>query len=360
MQTDHAAQAMNTPSGLDVQHKPFGKTQEGLPVTWYTLSNARGMSVGVLDYGATLASLVVPDRDGKPADIVLGSESPDDYLRGRYGAVIGRYANRIGHAQFTLDGRVVHVTPNAKPHHIHGGTKGFARVLWQGKTLSAPGQVGVQFSYLSQDGEEGFPGALLCHVTYVLTEDNQLKILYKATTDKPTVINLTNHAYFNLAGAGQGNIYDHVLTVDADAYTVADEALIPTGEIRSVKDTPLDFREPHTLGSRIDQLQQTRGYDHNYVFNHWDGTLRPRVTVFDPLTGRVLEMSTTEPGMQLYTANHFRNVPGRHGASYSQHSAFCLETQHFPNSPNLPDFPSTVLRPDHPFESSTVFRFSAR
>ncbi|MCF7972427.1 MAG: galactose mutarotase [Phycisphaerae bacterium] len=351
---------MNTPSGLDVQHKPFGKTAEGLPVTWYTLSNANGMRVGVIDYGATLTSLVVPDRDAKLADIVLGSESPDDYLRGRYGAVIGRYANRIGNARFTLDGQVVHVTPNAGLHHIHGGAKGFARRLWQGRSLSEQGQAGVQFSYVSQDGEEGYPGTVTCCVTYVLTQDNQLKILYKATTDKPTVINLTNHAYFNLAGAGQGNIYEHVLTVDADAYTVADEALIPTGEIRSVKNTPLDFTEPRTLGARIEQLPQTRGYDHNYVFNRWNGTLRLRATVYDPLTGRVMEMSTTEPGMQLYTANHFRNVPGRQGASYQQHGAFCLETQHFPNSPNIPEFPSTVLRPDHPFESSTVFRFSTR
>ena len=321
---------------LDLQQRLFGKTQDGQPVTLYTLSHASGMCVSVIDLGATLVSLKVPDRDGKLADIVLGSETFDDYLRGRYGAVIGRYANRIGNAKFPLDGQEIHVTPNAGKHHIHGGNKGYARVLWKGKSLAQEGQVGVEFSYMSQDGEEGYPGNVTCRVTYWLTQSHELKIHYQATTDKPTVINLTNHAYFNLAGAGQGKIYDHMLRVDADSYTVSDEALIPTGEIRSVKNTPLDFTVPKTIGARIDQLQPTRGYDHNYVFNDWDGTLRHRATVTDPLSGRVMEMFTTEPGMQLYTANHFRNVPGRQGAFYQQHDAFCLETQHFPNSPNIP------------------------
>lgn len=352
--------AQDDSAGFDLQQRPFGKTQKDLPVTLYRLSHASGMSVSVIDYGATLVSLVVPDRQGALADIVLGSEACDNYLRGRYGAVIGRYANRIGGARFTLDGEEIHVTPNAGKHHIHGGNKGFARVLWKGRRLSENGQVGVEFSYFSQDGEEGYPGNVTCRVTYSLPQGNALKIRYQANTDKATVINLTNHAYFNLSGAGQGKIYDHVLHVDADTYTVSDQALIPTGEIRSVKHTPLDFTESQAIGARIDQLPQTRGYDHNYVFNDWDGTLRHRATVTDPRTGRVMEMLTTEPGMQLYTANHFRDVPGRQGAAYQQHDAFCLETQHFPDSPNKPHFPSTVLRPDKTFDSVTVFRFSTR
>ena len=340
--------------------KPFGKTPDGRVVTLYTLSHASGLRASVTDHGATLVSLVVPDRLGKPADIVIGSDTVDGYLRGRYGAVIGRYANRIGQARFPLDGREIRVTPNAGKHHIHGGRKGFARVLWTGKVLSQQGPPAVQFSYVSKDGEEGYPGNVTCRVTYSLTGDQGLKIHYQAVTDKPTVINLTNHAYFNLAGAGQGKVYDHMLRVDADAYTVSDEALIPTGDIRSVKGTALDFTEYRAIGARIDQLEGTRGYDHNYVFNDWDGTLRNRATVYDPLTGRVMELLTTEPGMQLYTANHFRDVPGRQGAMYQQHDAFCLETQHFPDSPNKPHFPSTVLRPDQPIESVTVFRFSTR
>jgi len=358
MRPTDAAEPLDQSTGFDIQQTLYGKTREGLPVTLYTLSHG-DMRLSVIDYGATLTSLVVPDRDGKLDDVVLGSESFENYLKGGYGAVIGRFANRIGNARFTLDGEEVRVTQNAGPHHIHGGRNGFARVVWKGKILAQqPGQVGVQFSYFSKDGEEGYPGNLDCRVTYVLTKAHELKIEYYATTDKPTVINLTNHAYFNLAGAGQGKVYDHVLHVDADAYTVSDEALIPTGEIRSVKGTPLDFGKPIAIGSRIEQLQQPRGYDHNYVFNRWDGTLKQRATVHDPHSGRVMEMLTTEPGMQLYTANHFRNVPGRGGSSYQQHDAFCLETQHFPDSPNKPNFPSTVLRPGETFNSVTVFRFS--
>ena len=356
------ARAADDPTGLTIRQQPFCRTTERLPVTLYTLGNANGMRVGVIDFGAMLTSLVVPDREGRSADVVLGSDTPEDFLRGRYGAVIGRYANRIGKARFTLDGKKVQVTANAGQNHIHGGSKGFGRVLWHGQILPQQDAVAVQFSYFSEDGEEGFPGNMTCHVTYSLQWNNELKIHYQATTDKPTVINLTNHAYFNLAGTGKdkGKVYDHVLRIDADAYTVADEALIPTGEIRPVKDTPLDFTEPRTIGSRIDQLQKPRGYDHNYVFNDWDGTLRHRVTVYDPLTGRVMELLTTEPGMQLYTANHFRNITGRQGTSYNQHDAFCLETQHFPDSPNHAHFPSTVLRPGKPFDSVTVFRFSTR
>lgn len=340
------------------QVKPFGKTPDGRVVTLYTLTHPSGLSASVTDFGATLVSLKVPDRQNRFADIVLGSDEPDGYLRGRYGAVIGRYTNRIGQAQFPLDGKTIRVTANAGKHHIHGGRKGFARVLWTGKSFSKSGEPSVQFSYLSKDGEEGYPGNVTCHVTYSLTRGNGLRIHYQATTDKTTVINLTNHAYFNLAGAGQGKVYGHVMRIDADAYTLADEALIPTGEIRPVKDTPLDFVMAQAIGARIDQLPKTRGYDHNYVFNNWDGSFRNRVRIHEPVSGRVMDVFTTEPGMQFYTANHFRDVPGRDGASYQQHDAFCVETQHFPNSPNIPHFPSTVLRPGQTFDSVTEFRFS--
>jgi aldose 1-epimerase len=345
---------------IDVSSQSFGKTGEGLAVTLYTLHNAQGMQAQVINVGANLVSLRVPDRNGQVDDVVLGSDTLSDYLGGRYSAVIGRYANRIGHARFMLDGQEIRVTPNAGDHHIHGGRRGFAKVMWDSKVVRSSGQVAVQFSYLSKDGEEGYPGNLSCRVTYSLTPDNALKILYEASTDKPTVVNLTNHAYFNLAGAGSGKVYDHVLRINADLYTVSDQALIPTGEIHSVKDTPLDFSAPRPIGSRIDQLQQPRGYDHNYVLNNWDNSLRPVAEVYDPKSGRVLSLSTTEPGVQLYTANHFRNIKGRAGKVYNQHDAFCLETQHFPDSPNKGHFPSTVLRPGQTFTSSTVFRFSCR
>jgi len=302
----------------------------------------------------------VPDRKGQLDDVVLGSDKVSDYLSGRYSAVIGRYANRIGNARFMLDGQEIRVTRNAGDNHIHGGRRGFAKVRWDSEIVQQSGQAAVQFSYLSKDGEEGFPGNLSCRVTYSLTPDNALKILYQATTDKPTVVNLTNHAYFNLAGAGSGKVYDHVLRINADFYTVSDQSLIPTGEVHLVKGTPLDFTAARPIGARIEQLQQPRGYDHNYVLNNWDNTLRPVAEVHDPKSGRVLTLLTTEPGVQLYTANHFRNVRGRQGKTYNQHGAFCLETQHFPDSPNKSHFPSTVLRPGQEFASSTVFHFSTR
>ncbi len=345
---------------VQVTTESFGKTETGQPITAYTLAHVNGMQARVINVGANLISLQVPDRDGKLDEVVLGSDNLEDYLSGRYSAVIGRFANRIGKASFVLDGKTVHVTKNAGQNHIHGGRKGFAKVFWQGEVVQYQGQPAVQFSYLSKDGEEGFPGNLQCRVTYSISADQELRIHYQATTDKPTVINLTNHAYFNLAGAGNGTVYDHVLQLDADFYTVSDRNLIPTGEIHSVKETPLDFTLARAIGSRIDELQQPRGYDHNYVLNGFDGRLRRVAEVFDPRTGRVLTLSTTEPGVQLYTANHLRNVKGRQGKLYPQHGAFCLETQHYPDSPNKTHFPSPVLRPGQTFDSVTVFAFSTR
>jgi len=355
-----AADAQETDAALDVTSQPYGRTSEGLTITLYTLRNAQGMQAQVINVGANMVSLRVPDRKGQLDDVVLGSDKVSDYLSGRYSAVIGRYANRIGNARFMLDGQEIRVTRNAGDNHIHGGRRGFAKVRWDSEIVQQSGQAAVQFSYLSKDGEEGFPGNLSCRVTYSLTPDNALKILYQATTDKPTVVNLTNHAYFNLAGAGSGKVYDHVLRINADFYTVSDQSLIPTGEVHLVKGTPLDFTAARPIGARIEQLQQPRGYDHNYVLNNWDNTLRPVAEVHDPKSGRVLTLLTTEPGVQLYTANHFRNVRGRQGKTYNQHGAFCLETQHFPDSPNKSHFPSTVLRPGQEFASSTVFHFSTR
>jgi len=346
-----------------VTETPFGTTPDGEEVTLYTLTNAHGLRATVIEYGAILVSLEVPDRDGKPADIALGFDDLDSYVKRNplFGAVVGRYANRIAGARFKLDGAERHITANAGKNHIHGGgNKRFDKVVWKGSAYQSDTEAGVRLNHASPDGEEGFPGNLNCTVTYSLTDDNELKIAYTATTDKPTIINLTNHSYFNLAGAGNGDVLDHEITINAPWYTPAGEGLIPTGEIHSVKDTPLDFTEPRRIGERIAQLTETRGYDHNYVLNSSYGSAVLAARVYEPTSGRLMEVYTTEPGMQLYTANGMRNVRGKAGQVYGDHYGFCLETQHFPDSPNKPHFPSTVLRPGRKFESMTTFRFSVR
>ena len=346
-----------------IAERPFGTMPDGRDVTLYTLTNAHGLRAGIIEYGAILVSLEVPDREGKPADIALGFDDLDSYIRRNplFGAVVGRYANRIAGASFALDGRDYPITANAGRNHIHGGgNERFDKVVWQGSAYRNDTEVGVRLSHLSPDGSEGFPGHLNCTVTYALTNDNELRITYTATTDKPTIINLTNHSYFNLAGAGQGNVLNHELTINAPWYTPAGEGLIPTGEIRSVAGTPLDFTRPHRIGERIEQLTETRGYDHNYVLAGAYGSAVLAARVYEPASGRVMEVLTTEPGVQLYTANGMRNLQGKAGQVYGRHESFCLETQHFPDSPNKPHFPSTVLRPDQTFESTTVFRFSTR
>ncbi len=345
---------------LDVRTESFGQTPDGDKVTLYTLTNSNKVIAGVIDYGATLVSIRVPDKNGEVDDILLGFDNLAGYLNRNFGGVTGRFANRIGGARFTIDGVEHKVTPNAGGNHIHGGRKGFDKVLWKGKTFSNDKEAGVRLTYLSKDGEEGYPGNLKVTVTYTLNDNNEVKINYQATTDKPTVLNLTNHAYFNLAGAGSGDVRNHLMTIFAQRYTVADKALIPTGEIAAVKNTPLDFTKPRTIGLRIDELAKTRGYDHNYVFDNWDGSLALRVRACDPKSGRVMEVLTTEPGMQLYTANHVNGLKGRDGKEYNRHHAFCIETQHAPDSPNKPGFPSVVLRPDDKFDSTTIFRFSAK
>jgi aldose 1-epimerase len=346
-----------------VKSKPFGKTDDGAEVTLYELLNDNALRATVMDYGAILVDLEVPDRNGKLADINLGFDELEPYIKRSplFGAVVGRYANRIENACFTIDGVEHNITKNAGKNHIHGGNrKRFDKVMWKGEGFQNADGPGVRFTYLSRDGDEGFPGNLNCTVTYTLTNKNELKINYQATTDKPTVVNLTNHAYFNLAGAGNGDVLGHEIMINADFYTPGDKALIPTGEILSVKRTPLDFTEPKTIGSRIEQLTATRGYDHNYVLKNSDGSLVLAARVHEPGSGRIMEVHTTQPGVQFYTANGMRNVQGKAGKVYQNHYGLCLETQHFPDSPNKPHFPSTVLRPGEKYDTTTIFRFSAK
>ncbi len=336
----------------------FGTLPGGEPVEQFTLRNRTGMQVKLINYGATLTEISVPDRQGNFSNVILGSDTLDAYAKGFPAAsVIGRYANRIRGAKFTLDGKEFQVTKNSGENHIHGGRKNFAKSIWtvdskRQSTENAAKDSSIRFSYVSVDGEEGFPGTVRVNVTYSLSDANELKVLYEADTDRPSIINLTNHAYFNLAGK-KSDVLDHVLQIDATQYTIVDKSLIPTGEIASVEGTPLDFRMPQRIGDRIQDLYESaRGYDHNYILSGELGTLRSAASIMDPTSGRKLECFTTEPGVQLYTANGFSNNP------FPKHGAFCLETQHYPDSPNQPSFPSVVIRPDKPWSSTTIFRFS--
>jgi aldose 1-epimerase len=326
------------------------------------MRNAQGLVVKVMNFGATITELHVPDRQGQFTNVVLGSDQLEPYLKGHpaAAAVIGRFANRIAKARFTLDGVEYKLAANNGANHLHGGKRNFARVLWRAEKVSAPaGCTAVRLTYFSRDGEEGYPGNLTVSVTYTLTDDDELRLDYEAKTDQATVVNLTNHAYFNLAG--HGDALGHQLWLAAEQYTLADDELIPTGQIAPVHGTPLDFTQPTPIGARIEQLKpRPGGYDHNYVLktNGKQPVLFGRAT--DPSSGRVLEVSTTEPGVQLYTANHLRSFTGAGGAKFGQHPGFCLETQHYPDAPNQPSFPSAVVRPERAFASTTVFKFSAR
>ncbi|HEX2972876.1 MAG TPA: aldose epimerase family protein [Tepidisphaeraceae bacterium] len=338
---------------MNITKTEFGTLPNGTTVDLYTLTNAHGMVAKVMNYGATLVELHVPDKNGKVADVVLGFDDLKSYVERNplFGSTVGRVANRIANAKFTLNGVEYPLSKNAGPHHIHGRLD---KVLWKAHPVEGKDGPSVMFTYLSPDMDEGYPGNLSLIVIYTLTHKNELKIDYKATTDKPTPVNLTNHSYFNLAGTG--DVLDHELTLTADKYTVADNALIPTGEVRSVANTPLDFTKPTAIGARIAQVGS--GYDHNFVLNNTDGTLALAARVRDPKSGRVMEVLTTEPGVQLYTANHL-NMAGKRGVTYKKHAALCLETQHFPDSVNHPDFPSTILNPGKTYSQVTIFRFSA-
>jgi len=297
---------------------------------------------------------------------VLGFDNIDGYLQGTsfFGATIGRYGNRIAKGRFTLNGVEYKLATNNEPNHLHGGNKGFDKVIWNAKPLNVKDGVGLALNYLSHDGEEGYPGNLSVNVSYTLTDNNELKISYEATTDKDTVVNLTHHSYFNLAGHGNGDVLNHQLMINADRFTPTDAGSIPTGELRSVKGTPFDFTQPTTIGARInqddEQLKFAKGYDHNYVLNGKAGTLRKAASVSEPTTGRTMEVWTTEPGMQLYSGNFLTGAPGKSGKLYQFRYGFCLETQHYPDSPNEPSFPSTVLRKGASYRTQTIYRFSAR
>ena len=333
-----------------IEENDFGRMPDGAPVKQFMLRNANGVMAKVISYGATITELQTPDRNGAMTNVVLGAPTLKAYLEdfNAAAAVIGRVANRIAKARFTLDAVEYTLAANNGPNHLHGGRVGFAKVVWQAKALP-PGQreAAVQFTYLSKDGEEGYPGNLTVKVTYTLTDDNELRLDYEATTDKATPVNLTNHAYFNLAG--HDDVLDHELWLASDQYTPADDQLIPTGEIASVHGTPLDFTSPTRVGARIDQLKpRPGGYDHNFVINNGGTSLVPAARLTEPKSGRVMEVRTTEPGVQLYTGNHLK------------HGGLCLETQHYPDSVNQPKFPSTILRPGQTFRSATVFAFSAK
>ena len=347
---------------MSANKESFGKTPDGKQVDLYTLTNTSGIRARITSFGAILVSLEVPDRDGNLADITLGFDKLDGYLgvHPYFGAIVGRYANRIGKAAFKLDGVEYKLAANNDVNHLHGGIKGFDKVVWRLEDLDVKGAGAVvKLSYISEDGEEGYPGNLACSVTYTLTEDDKLQISYEAETDKKTVVNLTNHSYFNLAGQGTGNILGHELTLNADKYTVVDEGLIPTGENRNVKDTPMDFTTPMTIGSRIGQVEG--GYDHNYVLKSGGGTLALAAKVYEPTSGRIMEIHTDQPGVQFYTGNFLDgSVTGKAGKVYQKNYGFCLETQHFPDSPNKPDFPTVVLFPGQKYSTVTAIKFSTK
>lgn len=356
-----AATAKMEPA-IPMGHKQesFGKTADGKDVTLITCNNRNGLVLKMTNYGATIVALEVPDRDGKKVNINLGFDSVAGYENHTafFGCTVGRFANRIGAGKFTLDGNEYQLATNNGPNHLHGGVKNFSRVLWKAEPVELPDAVGIKFTYRSPDKEEGYPGNLDVTVIYTLNNNNELTIDYTATTDAPTVLNLTNHAYWNLAGAGSGTILDHELTLAADKYVAVDETLLPSS-IADVSGTPLDFRQPRTIGSKLDALPRLgdtpRGYDHCYVLPGSDATPVFAARVREPKSGRIMEVSTTQPGVQLYTGNFLDGDPKNGG--HDQHTAFCLETQHYPDSPNHHEFPTTVLRPGESFHQVTVCKF---
>ena len=344
---------------VDKQH--FGTLADGQDVQLYTLANDEGMTVQIMSYGGIVKSLVVPDRYGKGGDIVLGFDRLDDYLHQHFymGAIIGRVCNRIGGAEFVLDSVRYPVSANAGTCQLHGGLMGFDRKVWEAVTFAEPDSASVSLHYVSEDGEEGYPGNLDVTAIYTLKNDNSLQLRFEATSDKPTPVNLTNHNYFNLAGEGSGSICDHELTLNADFITRVNADNIPTGQMVPVKGTDFDFTQTHRLGERIHNLQT--GYDNNYVLRMTPGITGPMASMYEPVSGRMMQVYTSEPGVQLYTPDwpdigHL----GKGGKRYGKHSAFCLETQHFPDSPNRPLFPSVILRPGQKFKSETIWKFAIR
>jgi len=349
-----------------IKSEPWGKTAAGDAVELYTLTNSKGMEARITTYGAIVVSLKAPDRTGAMGDVINGFDSIDGYVQQPpppyFGAIVGRYGNRIGKGTFTLDGKLYTLAKNDNGiNHLHGGLRGFDKMVWKGK--EGAGQ-SLELTYMSKDGEEGYPGNLTATVTYTLTDNNELKIDYLATTDKATVVNLTNHSYFNLAGQGEGDVLGHMVTINADKFTPVDKGLIPTGELKDVAGGPLDFRTAHAIGERIEDKDQQMvyggGYDHNWVLNRTGPELSLAAKVTEPKTGRVLEVWTLEPGLQFYTGNFLDGtLHGKGGKVYTKRSAFCMETQHYPDSPNKPSFPTTELKPGAKYQTTTIYRFSA-
>jgi aldose 1-epimerase len=358
-----------------VEKSTFGQLPDGRTVDVYRLTNANGITMRVINYGGIIVSLKTPDTQGNFEDIVLGFDSMKGYLSDAYrqsnpyfGAIIGRYGNRIAGGEFTLDGTTYQLATNDGNNHLHGGDQGFNEVLWNAEPFNDEKGIGVILSYISPDGEEGYPGKLETEVTYTLTDADELDITYRATTTKPTPVNLTQHSYFNLDGEGSGSVLDHYLMINAEAFTPVDDTLIPTGEIRPVEGTPFDFTEPTPIGERIEQDNQQltfgKGYDHNFVLKRespQSDELVLAARVWEPDSGRLLEVKTTEPGVQFYSGNFLDgSLTGKQGEPYGHRSGFALETQHFPNSPNQEGFPSTILRPGETYRSHTIYRFSAQ
>ncbi|MEM1121147.1 MAG: aldose epimerase family protein [Bacteroidota bacterium] len=351
-------------SNMPIHQQPFGSTPNNVPVSLFTLTNKNGVTVKITNLGGIVTSILVPDKNEVLGEINLGFPQLDNYLKGHpaFGALVGRYANRIANGQFALAGKTYQLPINNGPNHLHGGLKGFDQAIWKAVAVEKRGIPSLILTYLSKDGEEGYPGNLSCTVTYTLTDENELKINYQANTDQPTVLNLTNHCYFNLKDGGKTSVLDHDIQIFAEHFTPVNQHVIPTGEIKSVKRTPFNFLKKRKIGERIEQanaqLKIGQGYDHNYVLPQKEG-LKKAARVIESTSGRVLEVFTTEPGLQFYTANWLDgSLTGHHNIAYQRRCAFCLETQHFPNSPNQPSFPSTVLQPDEVFESTTIYRFS--
>lgn len=347
----------------------FGVLADGREVLEYTIANSAGMSARIINYGATITSLFVPDRDGNIEDVVLGYDSLQGYVNGSeyFGAVVGRYGNRIAKGQFTLDGQQFQLTINNGENHLHGGKIGFNKVLWDAEVLNDSDMPAIRFTYVSRDGEEGYPGTVTLKVTYTLTDDNELRINYEGMTDKPTILNPTQHSYFNLSGNFTETILGHSLMIEADKFTPVDEGLIPTGELAPVENTPLDFRQPQTIGARIDdpfeQLVLGKGYDHNWVLRNYTGPgdVHKAAELYEPESGRVMTVFTDQPGLQFYSGNFLDgSAIGKNGIAYGHRTGLCLETQVFPDSPNHPDFPSATLYPGQVYRQTTIYQFSTR
>lgn len=350
---------------LTIKKEKFGMV-DGKQADLYTLENARGMVVKITNYGGIIQTLTAPDRNGKYEDVVLGYDRLQQYVDNSpyFGAIIGRYGNRIAKGRFTLNGVEYKLATNNGPNSLHGGIKGFDKRVWKAKPFETDSTVGLELTYLSKDGEEGYPGNLNVKVVYTLNNKNELKMEYWATTDKPTPVNLTNHSYFNFTGC-KTNIYGHKLWINADHFLPVDSTLIPTGEIRPVKGTPFDFTKPTEIGARINednvQLKYGHGYDHNWVLNNWDRTVKKQISVYEPTTGRYMEIFTDQPGVQFYSGNFLNgSIIGKHGIAYKHRYALVLETQHFPDSPNHPNFPSTILNPGETYHTVTILKFSAK